>query len=282
MNGKIGGEYWIQDGRVDFADGDVGEQNHEMIALNAIASEHSDNLLDYAEELGVDTERLDKYDENPFSVVSELIQGIHHALVEMGFAPVQTAAEMIKRLNINMEVYKMLGGGGDARLYMMKKEGWIAIRSNNIELFGYNEEKRKDLVSGVEEILDQEGIEESDEQIEFSLYDHKTGRSSDLTFADIKSESSFRPQTSPSTTYNKPLWVPPDRAKPMGSQSPVSMDAKTRSLVQTSESTRGFKAWLKENCEPFMVRRNWPSLTGEDGESRVRPALRRSRRERRR
>ena len=49
----IRGEYWIQDGRVDFADGDTGDKNHEMIAVNHVCSEHIEKIYDCAEELGV-------------------------------------------------------------------------------------------------------------------------------------------------------------------------------------------------------------------------------------
>lgn len=249
--GGVRGEYWIQDGRADFADGDVGDQNHEMIALNSVAADHVEELMDYAQELGVDTEDLGIYDE-PFTTVSELLKAIHYALVERGVASVKASEFVIKRLGVDLEVYKMLGGGGDARLYVMKKYGWIAVRSNNIELFGYDHEKRRELASGLEEILDQEGIETPDEELEFSLYDHRTGRSSDVTLADIKGESPMRPQTMPNTTYNKPLFVPADRSK----ISSRPMDARTRSMLQTSESFVGFSEWL--------VRREWPTLARDE------------------
>ena len=33
---EIKGEYWIYDGNVDFADGDVGDYNHESIAMSHV------------------------------------------------------------------------------------------------------------------------------------------------------------------------------------------------------------------------------------------------------
>jgi hypothetical protein len=264
---KIRGEYWIQGGQVDFADGDVGDQNHEMVALNHIASEHLDGLFDYAEELGVETEDFDRYSENPSSTASELLGSIHHELTARGVASVQVAPEVISKLGINAETYKMLGGGGDARLYVMKNEGWIAIRSNNIELFGYDANKKRQLASGLEDILDQEGIDEPDEQIEFSLYDHRTNRSSDVTLADIKNTNAFaRPQQLPNTTYNKALLIPPDRRHPMGSQSPRTMTVQQRQAIQTSEGSLGFRHWLgKSKPKSFIVRRTWPSLSEQCG-----------------
>ena len=264
---KIRGEYWIQGGQVDFADGDVGDQNHEMVALNHIASEHLDGLFDYAEELGVETEDFDRYSENPSSTASELLGSIHHELTARGVASVQVAPEVISKLGINAETYKMLGGGGDARLYVMKNEGWIAIRSNNIELFGYDANKKRQLAGGLEDILDQEEIDEPGEQIEFSLYDHRTNRSSDVTLSDIKNTNAFaRPQQLPNTTYNKALLVPPDKRQPMGSQSPRSMTVQQRQAIQTSEGNLGFRHWLgKSKPKSFMVRRTWPSLSEQCG-----------------
>jgi hypothetical protein len=256
---KIRGEYWIQDGRVDFADGDVGEQNHEMIALNSIASEHIDGLEEYARELGVDEAELGGIDDEPSQAAYHLLQATHYALLERGVDSVKVAEWIIKRLGINMEVYKMLGGGGDPRLYVIRNEGWIAVRSNNIELYGYDANKKRQLSRGLEDILDEEGIEDSDEHIEFSVYDHKTRRSFDATLEDIKNTSSFaRPQQLPNTTYNKLLVASPDKSKPMGSQSPRTIAIQQRQAMQTSEGSMGFKKWLKTNG--LMVRRNWPVL----------------------
>lgn len=275
MSGKIRGEYWIVDGRVDFADGDVGDQNHEMVALNAVASDHIDALVDYAEELGV--EDIPNIDE-PFPAASELTRSIHFALVEKGVPAVHVAGHVVKRLGTSMDVYKMLGGGGDARLHMMKTDGWVAVRSNNVELYGYDQDKRKSLADGIEDILDQEGVEEPDEEIELSLYDHRTGRSSDVTLADIKGANPMRPQTLPNTTYNAPIHVPRDKS----GLNPKKLDARTRSMLQTSESKKGFRAWMEQNCGSFMVRRTWPELVASEMEAPSSPASRRTRRVRRR
>ena len=270
---KIRGEYWIQGGQVEFADGDVGDQNHEMVALNSVAADHLDSLTDYAEELNIDhKEELGGMDDDPSQSARHLLQAIYYTLLEQAFgvefqammldnsvASAKVAEGIVKKLGINMEVYNILGGGGDARLYVMKHDGWIAVRSNNIELFGYDANKKKQISNGIEEILDQEGIEEPQEEIEFSVYDHKTNRSFDATLADIKNTNSFaRPQQLPNTTYNKPLFVPSDRSGSMGSQSPKTMGIQQRQAMQTSEGIMGFKKWLEKQPGGFLIRRSWP------------------------
>lgn len=281
----IRGEYWIQDGRVDFADGDAGDKNHEMIAIEHVCSEHLEAIHNYANELGINTASLSSLQDEPAETVQSLLELILKTLfikadpsnpkLPLYKNDVEIWSEIEKNCGLDKESLHVMMSGNyslhrhsrsqtniDPRLYVMKKEGWIAVRNNNIELFGYNEAKKRNLISGLEEILDQEGVEDPDEEIEFNIYDHKTGRSSEVTLADIKGSGGFRPQQLPNTTYNKPMFVSTDKSQ----LQPKSMDAKTRSLVQTSEGL-DFKAWLKEE----IVRRAWPDMiaTGEGQPNRL-------------
>lgn len=287
MSARIRGEYWIVDGRVDFADGDVGDQNHEMIALNSVASEHLAAIHDCATELGLERiPSLASMEDEPLQSAQSLLELAEERLFSMTDPgdenlPLHRDQNSIRRAlagkcGMDMETLALVmqdKGSVDPRLYVMRREGWIAVRDNNAEMFGYDQRKSKELADGLDEILEQEGVEEPDEEVEVSVYDHKTGRSFDLTLADLKGGSSMRPQTLPNTTYNRPLFVPPEKTGAM----PRSMDARTRSMFQTSESV-GFKEWLLENCGGFLVRRTWPDLTGGDGELPVRRSYGRRRR----
>lgn len=286
MSGKIRGEYWIVDGRADFADGDVGDQNHEMIALNSVAADHLGAIYNYARDVGLDRlPSLASLEDEPLQSCQSLLKLLEGRLGAEHGDENRIRQALSAGCEIDPETLSLImqdRNSVDPRLYVMRRYGWIAVRSNNIEVFGYDQNKRREIVSGVEEILDQEGIEEPDDEIEFSLYDHKTGRSSELTLADMKGENQMRPQTLPTTTYNRPMFVPADRSRPMGSQSPRSLDAITRSAMATSESTMGFRAWMAENCGPFMIRRAWPELVASGMEAPGIQASRRSRRGRRR
>lgn len=289
MSGRIRGEYWIQGGQVDFADGDTGDRNHEMVAVDHVCSQHLSDIYGFAEELNL--ERLPSLwsmEDEPASAVWSLMSLIQEKLSENSngrMGEKEIWSEVAKRCGIDDETMAVMMQGSestDPRLYVMKKYGWIAVRSDNVELFGYDQRKAKELADGLEEILDQEGVEEPDEEIDFSLYDHKTGRTSTVTLADIKEGGGARPQTLPNTTYNRPILAPPDRSKPMGSQSPRYMDLRTKNAMQTSEGNMGFRDWLSENCEPLIVRRSWPFLTGVDEAGPARRSSRRDRRGRRR
>lgn len=180
------GEYWIQDGHVEFADGDVGDRNHEGIATDSVFSQYQDEIAQLAEEHEVEVEQ--RYGEYDHEELSGAIDQVADALVEKGMSKQQADAKIMQELGCNQEAYAILCGGGDARLYTMKYDNWIAVRGNNIELYGYDETKRRYLHSGVGEILDQEGVDEDvpPENIEFTMYDHKTKRSTYLTYQDME------------------------------------------------------------------------------------------------
>ena len=292
---KIRGEYWIQDGQVDFADGDVGDMGHEAIATNHFANKHIDEIINLAESLGVDLSnrygRFVRNEEYPVSdtidIRNKIVEAVENQQIEWELPEGVDATDSVNEylqnsLNVDDDEYACIFGDGDARTLVMEKEGWIAVRSNNVEVYGFDNQKRGYLLKGIDDILEQEGIDDPDENIELSIEDKKTRRSWSTTLEELRNPVGFRPVTLPQTTYNKPLWIPPDKTKPMGSQSPKSIDARTRGSIQTSESTKGFKSWLKENCEPFIVRRSWPFLSGGGEAPLDRPVSRRGRRGRRR
>jgi hypothetical protein len=186
---EIRGEYWIQDGQVDFADGDIGDQNHEGIAISAVCHQYSDSIKSLAEDMEINVDKIDHYGEIDSEALSRVLGEIVEKLEETeNMTSQQADSHIMTHLGCNIEAYKILQGGGDGRLYAMKYLDWIAVRSNNIELYGYDESKRNYLHSGLNEILDSEGIDEDvpPEEIEFSLYDHKTHRSSYISMADIE------------------------------------------------------------------------------------------------
>jgi len=254
----IQGEYWVINGSAEYADGDNGDKNHEMIAYEHIANEHIDAINDLAESLGLQVPNLNTLDfENVVEITHGLLDSIRKKLFEQN-DPKQLPErlplfkseneifnEIQKRLNIDKEALQILmegvhfGSPLDPRVYMMKKEGWIVVRNNNIELYGIDNKKLENLSSGIDSIIDQEAEwseeEINDEYLEFNLFDHKTKKSMDVTLKDIKEKNLFRPQRIPQTKYNA-FFIPPPKAGTIGSQSPRNIDARTRSLMSTSEA----------------------------------------------
>ena len=57
---EIRGEYWIEDGYVNFADGDIGDANHEMIAVSAICHQYKSSIENLADELDIEYDELER------------------------------------------------------------------------------------------------------------------------------------------------------------------------------------------------------------------------------
>lgn len=269
---EINGEYWIDDGSLQFADGDVGDYNHEGLAIVHIISSFSDSIIDLAEDLGIETDGLDfeGFDGVNPDAISEVLSEINEILKKQNN---QDPNEYImKFLGANTEALNVLYGGGDASFYVMKYEGWIAVRGMNIELYGYDENKRKSLDRGLGELLEQEGILDNvpSEEIDFSLYDHKTNRSSYLTYADIERQQPvLRPQQTLNTKgHSKFVLNTKDQTenipfKNKSMPSPINKVTQNLGLIGpgqqfwrgTSETNMNFKEWF-ENAIPQKLDTN--------------------------
>lgn len=190
---SIQGEYWIDNnGHVQYADGDIGDQNHEGLAIHHVANEFISNIISLAEELEV-KHNLDEYETNP-DEIAELLHELE----------AHTTREYIQNyIKANNAAYEILKGKGDAVGYCIKYEGWMAVRSMNIQLYGFDNQKRHALFNGLQEILEQEGVEEgNDDQLEFAMHDLKSMRSSYITLQDLENQTP-RPQNDLATTFSK-------------------------------------------------------------------------------
>lgn len=199
---EIRGEYWIIDGFVDFADGDVGDRTHEGIAIDHVVGSYADAVQSVAEELGLEVE-VERYGEIDSEAVQQALQQIEEILEERGES--STDNFLMQQLQCDIDALSILRGGGDARQYAIDKSGWIAIRANNVELSGYDANRQREIANAVSEILDQEygGNEIDPSQVDLSIYDHATGKSWYVTLADLEQpEVVARPQQMPTTTYN--------------------------------------------------------------------------------
>lgn len=180
------GEYWIENGHVEFADGNVSDRNHDGIAIDSIFRSYENDIVSLAKEYDINIDH--KYGDYEQEGLMNAISEIEEHLQSQGMSEQQIREHIIKQLGCNNEAFEILCGGGDARLYAMKYENWIAVRGNDIELYGYDETKRRYLESGLHEILFDEGIEDDidSKDIEFTMHDLKTNRSNHLTLQDIE------------------------------------------------------------------------------------------------
>ena len=204
----IRGEYWIQDGYVDFADGDIGDKNHEGIAIDSIFSQFADEVDDLSQEFKLN-KSANRYGDVDIESVSEILTQIYEKLTESKtrrMSGAQADAYIMKYLGCNGEALRILTGGSGAREYVMEHMGWIAVRGHNIELYGYNVQKQSQIAEGVRDIIDQEGYDSENlnpEEIELWIEDNKTRKTWSVTLADLEQpEVVARPSQSPNTSQN--------------------------------------------------------------------------------
>jgi hypothetical protein len=202
---RIQGEYWIIEGKAEYADGDSGDKNHEVYALEHVCSDHLDSLYVYAEKIGIkNLQSFYNMEEDPIGSVKKLFNLI---LLE----PNQTYLLIEKACGFDRDTTLLMLENKkslDPRIYVMKRKDWIAVRNNNIESFGLNYNKIEQLYNGLNDIIEQEidfTEEINEENVEFNLFDYKTNKSIDLNLKEIKEKNFFKPNTIPQTTYNKPL-----------------------------------------------------------------------------
>lgn len=265
---NLRGEYWIQDGHVEFADGDVGDRNHEGIATDSIYSQYEDEIVALASEHGVKVDR--SYgDYHPEDLTSALDE-IEEILRDQGMAEQAADAHMMQEIGCNKEAFDILRGGGDARLYAMKYENWIAVRGHNIELYGYDETKRRYLQNGINEILDNEGVDEDVDpaDIEFTMHDLKTNRSSYVSLQDIEnpaptmrtnqallSVKKVTPSTNAASEENKgQVPTPSVKNKWTAAAQKAGVIGPGQDLWRNTSEGHSFKTWLtsielKENAK---------------------------------
>jgi hypothetical protein len=203
---EIRGEYWIEDGFVNFADADIGDQGHEGIAIDRVIGQYADEVNDLAEELEVEHEEVSPYGEMDQEAFESTLQAIREKLEET-MQEHQADAYIMQQLGCDEPAYAILMGYGEARMYVMEHLGWIAVRSNNVELFGYDGKRQREIAEAIHQIFYEEGHEQEPDpsQVELSVYDHKTGKSWYVTLQDLdQPEVPFRP-VQQLTTYTKPF-----------------------------------------------------------------------------
>lgn len=201
---EIRGEYWIQDGHVEFADMDTGDIGHEGIAIQHVAYGVKDSIVNAAENYEIETDDVDKYGEVDHEKLEEILSEVlDHIENEQQISISQAKQYFCKEYDCDPELLNAFNGG-DPSLYCMKHEGWIAIREQNAELYGWNEQARKNLLSGLHDIMDDNGDEEEeDEEFEIYIYDHKTKKHMNFTMEELERPLGFKMDVPAATKYNK-------------------------------------------------------------------------------
>jgi hypothetical protein len=172
------GEYWIEaDGTIWFADGDVGDYNHEGYAtlcaqgeLAGLVGFSFDDLEDFEERLKEEAEDAGYSDDE--------------AVNKTGWWARDVAEYLLKKRDLNPDdcddLVTVALGSGDAREYAMEKWGWIWCRGYWFGLKEWNEKTKKALITGVNNILDENGFFTETDETSYNK-DAETGEEVDAS-----------------------------------------------------------------------------------------------------
>lgn len=192
---KIRGEYWIEDGHVQFADGDIGDYNHEGYAIMSVVGQYQDEIIDFAEKLRIENDKTrdGRIYEPDSELTQELMTQIYEKLTERTKRPMdssQAISYIMRTIGCNKDAYDILCGGGDGRMYAMEYYGWIAVRSNNVEFYGWDQQKKNQIANGIRDIINEEDYSASENldpnEVELWLEDLKNKKTWETTLAELE------------------------------------------------------------------------------------------------
>jgi hypothetical protein len=185
---SIRGEYWIsKDGSIEFADGDIGDMNHEGLVIQRVLGEIGNALHMYNDdpswEMIVDYVEKEYNSEGESELSEEEIEKLIEEEISSMFANPKAAIE-VARL------------GGDAREFAMEYYGDKWCRGNNVTSWNLAPEDIAAISEGVSEIVYQETDEDpSLYLVELTIRD-RTGKSYFTTLDQLEKGSLQRePET---------------------------------------------------------------------------------------
>lgn len=222
------GEYWFDEsGNSMYADGDVGDMNHEMYVIQRCASEilgfynvdlwdEYVAITDREEQLILDaileTEGLseDSENEEDFQKVENIKDDIQsyivQDLVRSGHCDSLKDAEELVKVAYDSAV--------DARKYAIEKWGWSRVHGTSIEVKRLDSETLSRVYKGILNALDSEGSTHSDKLFESAMNTEYhistyTGRHYTIKLGDMKSSENVKNLeeviSSPKTAATKQL-----------------------------------------------------------------------------
>jgi hypothetical protein len=179
---RIRGEYWITDSGVWYADGDVGDFNHEMYARDHAVR----RILDLFN-AGSDEEF---YDEDMFRTA--IIEALGEEGVEADEKNWADLARDHIRRTVQPDKLKEMEacfdaacGFGDARDIAVQYFGWIWVRNNNLSIWTYD---RDYILSGIGEVIEQEGDIEVDwNLLDLEIFVASTKKRYSVTYGELES-----------------------------------------------------------------------------------------------
>lgn len=175
---NIQGEYWIdQYGGVQYADGNIGDYNHEGYVISQLQAEIADKYNP-------------KYNRGEYVDWEKMWADIMKKY-QKKYPKIQNETELLDvildDLGVSNEEYSVANGVGDARLYGMKNWGWKRVEGNNVETWNLTAKDMTVIADGIEEILSHNYDEETpDSEIEIFIHVYSVKKDFEYTLEQLK------------------------------------------------------------------------------------------------
>ena len=186
----IKGEYWVIDGAPHYADGDIGDTNHEGYALDYLRRK----VLE-----AVDIDPGEFYDWD--ALVEEIPQALNERRdlkrepLGEGLAESVDAGDELAKFAIQLGLdpedlaQAFERAGEDARTYMSRKYGWIVCHRNRFAVWHLTRDAVNQIEEAVGEILFEEGyLEDGDVDAELEIYVASTGHTYEVLWSALTRE----------------------------------------------------------------------------------------------
>lgn len=174
---QLQGEYWIIDGMSEYADGDIGDANHDVIVLQHLAgnlqgtgiSEEAEAMCDNCENLN--EEQIDDLEENYPGLYYQYrcnydeycdFDAVYERAANGSFTP----EEMVALQQLWPGYLEFTGQPKD---YAVMHLGWIRVMGSNFELQNVTEEALKEIVGHIYEVAP-----EGNDELEICINEHAT------------------------------------------------------------------------------------------------------------
>jgi hypothetical protein len=164
------GEWWIIEGSAVFADGDVGEMNHEAYVIESIKRKYVYDEFDKGEYIEWDEFKkelaLEAFEEDFGKRPTEQYYQKYKDKME------DLYLKKLKEMGMTNEEYALAEGIGDAREYGLKNLGWKRVKQNNIQTNTLTVDDLKEIANGLWDINND--LDENSD-IEFNIEVDSTG-----------------------------------------------------------------------------------------------------------
>lgn len=156
---KLANEYWIHDGEEEFADGDIGDYNHEMIAESAILNEFIPNIPIESEYL-ISKDMLNQESVNDYDFINFLMkkynieenEAIDEAEGEGYITWLMTGDDT----NKTPKVEALFAALKDPRKWVVVNWDWIRVQGRFVEMNKVNEISLGSLARSLARIYDED------------------------------------------------------------------------------------------------------------------------------